>query len=406
MSTHLSNGASPFSAGVIGILIAVGLFSFVAIFALIGWSPDLASRDRAGAHPYSSSALGYGGLVKLLEANGETVNVSRLATSLDYSEGLLVLTVPATGFHRAPDNFDERYISEPALYVLPKWRGSVDRAKPKWQRDTNLLNKNSVTRILSNFDNDAEIWRLRNPGEFETSFGTQSPKFEHEMQVIESDSLEAIISVPGGALVSKLPGRDIYILSDPDVLNTFGLARRDNAKFAIGLLNRLKYSEGSPITFDATLHGFERSGSLMKAIFDIPFLGATLLAIATILMIGWAAFIRFGPPERETRVLAFGKKALAESSSGLVSMARREGQMAPGYLFMTSRAMRRMLGLPRSVSDAELASTLDAIAKQKNLTNSWTQLAKPLSDPAQSRDDLTDKARAVWRWREEMSDGH
>lgn len=406
MTQQRSVGTSPFSARLMGILIGIGLFAFVAVFALIGWAPDLASRDRAGSHPYSSSALGYGGLVKLLEADGQTVNVSRLASSLDYAEGLLVVTIPEYGLARAPDGFDQSYISEPALYVLPKWRGRIDPSKRQWQSDTDLLDKGRVTGILSNFDDDAKVWRLRNPGTFSTPFGRQRPRFENNMQVIESNSLEAVISLPGGALVSKLPGSDIYILSDPDVLNTFGLANRENAMFTLDLLDWLKYYEESPITFDATLHGFERSDSLMKAIFDIPFLGATILAIATILMIGWAAFVRFGPPERETRVIAFGKKALVESSAGLVSMARRENQMAPGYLHMTARAMRKRLGLPRGLPEADLANTLDAIAKQKELTTNWSQLTSTLASSAHSRDDLTDKASAIWRWRKEMTDEH
>jgi hypothetical protein len=96
------------------------------------------------------------------------------------------------------------------------------------------------------------------------------------------------------------------------------------------MINMMRYSDDEPIIFDATLHGFTRSENLLQMMFDIPFLGVTLVALAAALLLGWAASIRFGPPARETRAIALGKQALADNSAGLVSMARRETRMAPG----------------------------------------------------------------------------
>ena len=405
MSERLPQNNNPFSAFTSAIMIGVGLFVFIAIFALLAWSPDLASKNRAGQHPYSNSALGYGGLVKLLEADGQTVTVSRLKSSLEYSDGLLVLTLPRFGLNRAPE-FDLENVSEPALYVLPKWSGFADREKPSWQKDTDLMAPRSVAAIAQVFDSDIRVWHLRNPGRVQTPFGTQLPKFEHKMQVIETDSLESIIATPGGTLVAKVPGRDVYILTDPDILNTFGLARTENARMALGLMDWLKYFPEQPVTLDATIHGFERAESLLRAIFDVPFLGATMIALATMLLVIWGAFIRFGPPAREARVMAFGKRALAESSAGLVSMARRESQMAPGYAKTIQHDMVKTLGLPARTSPEEFARTADRIAKQKDLSSNWSEQEQRLTTPAAGRNDLRDKALALWRWRKEMSDGN
>ncbi len=405
MSERLPQDSNPFSAFVSAIMIGVGLLAFIAIFALLAWSPDLASKNRAGQHPYSSSAIGYGGLIKLLEADGQTVTVSRLASSLDYSDGLLVLTLPRFGMNRAPD-FDLEGVSEPALYVLPKWSGFADREKPNWQKDTDLMDRGSVAAIAQGFDSDIKVWRLRNPGRIRTPFGSQSPKFEHQMQGLESDSLGTIIETPGGTLLAKVPGRDVYILSDPDVVNTFGLARRENARMALGLMDWLKYYPSQPVTFDATIHGFERSESLLRAIFDVPFLGATMIALMTMLLVTWGAFIRFGPPTREDRIFAFGKKALAESSAGLISMARRESQMAPGYAQTVERNLKKRLGLPAHTSPEAFAQTADRIAEQKDLSSTWTEQQTKLTSPTAGRNDLRDKALALWRWRKEMSDGN
>ncbi|MCR9269148.1 MAG: hypothetical protein NXH72_04080 [Hyphomonadaceae bacterium] len=405
MSERLPQTNNPFQARTSAILIGVGTLMFIAIFALLAWSPDLASKNRAGQHPYSESALGYAGLVRLLEADGQAVTVSRLRSTLDYNDGLLILTIPAYGMNRASD-FQLSEVAQPALYVLPKWSGFGDREKPSWQKDTDLLARDQVTFLARLFDTDAEIWRLRNPGAIRTPFGTHRPEFDQQMQVLNSDSLISIVETPGGTLLAMIPGSSIYILSDPDLLNTFGLAHRENAHFTLSLIDWLKDYPDQSVTLDATIHGFERSESLLRSIFDVPFLGATLVAFATLLLIAWGAFIRFGPPLPEDRVLSFGKKALAESSAGLISMARREGQMAPNYAQTVKRDLAKRLGLPPQTKDPTFAQTADRLAEQKQLDKTWTEQSRALETPAAGRNDLRDKALSLWRWRQEMKDGH
>lgn len=405
MSERLPQSASPFSAQMAGILVGISTLAFIALFVVLAWSPALANKDRAGAHPYSTSALGYGGLVKLLEADGQSVSISRLESTRTSADGLLIMTIPASGFSRV-DPFDLELVSEPALYVLPKWVGAPDRQKPSWQAETDLLNLARVTELAGDFDSDAQVRRISNPGRLETGFASAVPEFEHQMQVIEADSLIPFINTPDGALLSKVPGREVYILSDPDLLNTFGLARRENARLALGVIDQLKDRPDQPVTLDATLHGFARSESLLRAIFDLPFLGATLIALTGIALIGWRAAVRYGPAMPETRTLAFGKKALAESSAGLVSMARREGQMARPYRRVIQRSLARHLGLPANVDDAAFAQTADRIAAQASATVDWSAQSQKLEHPATGRDELRDQALALWRWHEEIKNGN
>lgn len=404
MSERVAKANNPFSAMIMVVILAVGLISFTAAFALMGWAPDLADKNRAGEHPYSTSALGFQGLTRLLEADGQTVYISRTDDGRNYADGLLIMTIPRFGFNRL-DDFDPVSVSEPVLYVLPKWRGRVDRSKRSWHDDTKLLQRYYVENLLDEFDKDAEIWRLRNPGQLDTEFSSARPDFENKMQVIESDSLIPVVKVAGGSLVSRVPGTQVYILSDPDVLNTFGIARRENARFALELIEHLKPFEGATVTVDATIHGFQHTENLLKAIFDIPYLGVTLLAFATMLMIGWGASVRTAPPQREARAIALGKQALADNSAGLIAMARRETAMAPRYLEATRRALIRKLGLPRSTDETALTTTLNALAKQNGEQPAFEDTAGLLERPAKNREDLTDKARRLWRWRKEITHG-
>ena len=49
--------------------------------------------------------------------------------------------------------------------------------------------------------------------------------------------------------------------------------------------------------------------------------------------------------------MAFGKRALADNSAGLIRLARREPRMAPRYLDLTRAAVARALGVTRLASE-------------------------------------------------------
>ena len=191
----------------------------------------------------------------------------------------------------------------------------------------------------------------------------------------------------------------MYVLSDPDMINTFGLSDIENARFATQMMDFLRYDKNEPIIFDATLHGFVRSENLLQMIFDIPFLGATLTALASAILLGWAALVRFGPPVREGRAIAFGKQALADNSAGLITMARRETRMAPGYLHTIRRRAARDVGAPKTLTEAQLTALFDRLGPEEDSGKRFTELASGLNAPATSREDLMTRARDLFRWR-------
>ncbi|MEM7494435.1 MAG: hypothetical protein AAF296_13730, partial [Pseudomonadota bacterium] len=250
------------------------------------------------------------------------------------------------------------------------------------------------------------VSRFVNNTPLTTPFGRIDVSVDETMQVIKSKQVISIVTTPEGSLLSRIPETNIYILSDPDMLNTFGLARPENARFALGLFDYLQPYQGAPIAFDATVHGFERTSNLLRIIFDIPFLGATLIAFATMLLVGWGATVRFAPSQQEGRVIAFGKQALADNSAGLIAMTQRENTMAPRYLETSRRALRRQFGLPKNTDPETLTNLLNALTKQREGNSTFETNADPLEAPALNREDLTEKAQRLWRWRKEMSDGH
>lgn len=364
---------------------------------LAGWAPELRDRNTAGDHPYSTSAIGYNGLIQLLEYQGYPVEISRLERTLTASDwGVLVVTLSPWGMDKKLEDFAP---GRTTLVVLPKWIGLTDRLNPKKQRDTRFADARDINDLLETLNIEAEIGRIDIPASTRTPFGSLVLEPDVKMQVLRGDDMQTLVAAGDGALVAYLPDRDIYILADPDMLNTFGLSRRDNARFAVQMLDFLRYDYDEPIVFDATLHGFTRSENLLQMLFDIPFIGATLTALASGILLGWAAFIRFGPPNREDRAIALGKQALADNSAALITMARRETRMAPGYLNMIRRRVAREIGAPKTLTEAQLSELFDRLGPEELSGKRFSEMEAGLRAPAANRDDLMNKARDLFRWR-------
>ncbi|MEX1252033.1 MAG: DUF4350 domain-containing protein [Hyphomonas sp.] len=392
--------SSPFSARVVAVLIGVAAISFGAVLVMAGWAPELRDRNQAGDHPYSTSALGYNGLVRLLEGAGYPVEVSRLESALDSRDwGMMILTLPAYG---SLNLLEDSRLQPTTLAVLPKWWGRTDPLNPARQADTRFIEARALNDELSEIYPNAEILRVPPPREVDTPFGAVAIKPDVVLQLIRDPSLETVIGTDGGALLAYDETRSFYILSDPDLLNTFGLAQRENARFALQLVDYLRYDRAEPIFLDATLHGFERSENLLKMMFSVPYIGVTLVALAAVMLLGWAATIRFGPPRTEERAIALGKQALADNSAGLVTMARREARMAPGFLALVRRRLAREIGAPRTLTEAQVSDMFDRLGPDTETGRVFSQMEAELKEPAASRDDLLAKARVLYRWRKEI----
>ena len=399
MSDTTSAGA-PISARVAAILIAIAVVAFGGILVLAGWAPEINQRSRAGEHPYSTSALGYNGFVRLLEAQGYPVRISRLERDLESRQGgLMIITVPAG--QRLPD-LDALSLQYPTLLVLPKWQGRIDPLDQTRQADTRFLDAGALNDRLSPYYPNAEILRIPEPKPIVTPFGKARVEPDIRLQLIRSNALEPIAGDKTGMLLGYDPDRQIYILSDPDLINTFGLARLDNAVFATRMVSYLRGDSVEPILFDATLHGFQRSENLLKMLFSVPFIGATLVALASALLLGWGAAIRFGPPAREGRAIALGKQALADNSAGLVTMARRESRMAGGYAALIRRRLAAALGLPRGLSESQLSEMFDRMGPASGSEQVFTDMETGLRDHTTSREDLVERARRLHRWHKDI----
>ena len=360
-------GNSPFAARTVAVLLTIAIVSFGAVIVLAGWAPELRDRNHAGDHPFSTSALGFNGIVQLLDDQGYPVDVSRLEHRLEGRDwGLMVVTLSPWGMG---SKLQDITLQPTTLIVLPKWIGQTDPFNARRQRDTRFMQARSLNDLLDDLNIDGEIGRIDVPDRTDTPFGGMALRPDLKMQVIRSESL-----VP-------IAGTDD--------------AERENARFAVQLMDWLRYDEAEPIIFDATLHGFIRSENLLQMMFDIPFVGATLAALAAAFLLGWAALVRFGPTARETRVIALGKQALVDNSAGLFTMA-------PGYLTMIRRRVAREIAAPKTMTEAQLSALFDRLGPEEQSGKTFSQIERGLRTASASREELMTKARELYRWRRDI----
>ena len=396
------------------LLIILGVLSFGAYFTLSGFSGDLKSGNNGGAHALSKSAIGYGGLLHLLKQNGKQVELSRsYVLRGDKRYQVRIISLTSSWFS---NDIDEMVLDTPTLIVLPKWATRKHPNQRGWVQKLNAPNKDTVslkriTRLLEDVVGKVKIDRSGAQGEKLTIppsawLGTAEDinfyNFE-QLQTISGNDLVSVIASDKGTLLAMEPDLNIYILSDPDFLNTFGLANPDRAEFAWAIMQRLEdKTKSAGFLFDLSLHGFVRSQNLIKLALTPPFLAATLCLLAMGGLIAWQAASRFGDPALPSRHIAMGKLSLIINAAGFIKLAGREYKMAPDYAELTKNIVRDKLHISVALPETELNKRLDLYAKYAQLETSWTELERAKNRP-KTAGDLLRNAQKLYKWRGDIT---
>ncbi len=396
-----------FSAGVAIVMFVVGVFAFSAFITLSTFAPDFMDGNDGKAHALSKSAIGYAGLVKLARGQGTHVTVSR-SEPKGSSADLVVLT-PESKVKLADV---ERLAHSNALIVLPKWLPKPSYNHRGWVRETNtmagavdVVEDLAPNAKLSETPGTTEQTLLFDPNAAPVS-GTGRTLHAGKIVKLQTIAAAAIVPVVTTAAGKTVLGylRDseepyIYILSDPDLLNNQGIAHLKNAKTGLALLDLL-HTPSTPIAFDVSLNGFERSRSLLRLALEPPLLAATLSFVIVAGMIAWRAATRSGPSARGKRAIALGKRTLADNSAALIRLAGRDATMAPRYARMIRTLVAEQIHVSQDATDATNAE-LDRIAQSRGVRATYTELASEAAAAKTAAETLT-AARRLHAWTGEM----
>ncbi|MEM7703205.1 MAG: DUF4350 domain-containing protein [Pseudomonadota bacterium] len=357
--------SAPFSKGGLLGLLVVGFGTFLAIlyFLAIGdTGPDDSNNGRA--HAGAQGLNGYSALVELVEADGFDTTLSRDASELETPD-LLVLAPPAgTDPEELARLFNSRRDLGPTLVILPKWSAfpasrSPDLANPDEAKDGWVLVRN-ITRprwINSEYvpisfelkpagaeDNEEANGLSRRfetrgalagiMGDLPSDLGWHATKLaSHEPLIVDEAGRAIALSYtdPTSQLSDANPNWLIFVV-EPDLMNNWGLAEETRALAALSIVRYMGDDYSGRVVFDLTYNGFGGAMNLLTLAFQPPFLAATLCLILALVVLGWRAFLRFGPsaaPERET---AFGKASLVTNGADLIVRAGRLNLLAKPYI--------------------------------------------------------------------------
>ncbi len=375
----MSRAAGPFSPAVVAALLLVGAGAFLLLLYSIGagWTGD---RMRVTAHANSNALDGYSALVELLEKRGFAVELSREQTAREDYDTVLVLT---PGMNTDPEVLQDaiaarRYVG-PTIVILPKWQSAPlpDNAPAEAGDDWVQLG-----------DGFSGYWFDAVP-DFEplelttgTTRGWQGLGLAGDLP--DEEVVQAITALPGKELfplvtdtegdllagywnrggyhpalagaagVSFSPGEEenqdsnlypLIVVAEPDLMNNYGMADMTRAMAAVSLVELAMEDYDMPVVFDLTMPGLGATENLLTLAFRPPFLAATLCLLAAMLLIGWRAFLRFGPPVAEAPAMAMGKTRLARNSAALVERAKRWRLLGAPYAALVAARTAAALNL-------------------------------------------------------------
>jgi hypothetical protein len=390
-----------FSARTVIALLVAGVFAFSALVVLSAYAPDLRGGADGGAHALSRSAIGFSGMSRMLKALGDPVVIGRDVHVRTASTSLLVLT---PGEDAKADALYDLTTSGPTLVVLPKWATEPDLTMPGWVRKVEPLKPDLAGKLLEKRVGAMAIARDAGVAPSRLSGLPGGDLVTGPIDQLQTLTAQGLVPVVQDArhrtLLARTADSQVFVLSDPDLMNTQGLKDLATARAGVAIVEALRRADG-PIVFDVTLNGLGRSRNLAKLAFEPPFLGATLCLAAAALLMALQALTRFGAPRQAGRAIALGKRALADNSAALIRLARREPRMAGRYLDLTRAAVAKALGASR-LDEAELTAMLDRQAERSGARHRLAALTAE-ADMVKDRAGLMRLAHNLYQWKTEMT---
>jgi hypothetical protein len=399
-------GEGAFSPKVVLALIAAGVFATATFLLLSAYEPSLRATRGGGAHAVSRSAIGYAGVVRLMRLMGVPAIIGQTAAGRTSYPGLMVVTPDLQhGLGKLQTRYDR-------LIVAPKWITEPDRDHPGWEANAVAVPEPFVTlalptslkrlSVVRRKPGDAGPARLNSELGLWPDGGLPAGPVSEFQTINKVPGLNAVVTDDkGGVVLGQLQG-NLFVLSDPDLLDTQGIRDPRTARIAASILLALK-TQGQPIAFDVSATDAGGQKSLLRLAVEPPFLASTLCLLVVAALVGVQAWFRFGPPQRAPRAVALGKTALVETGAGMVRLARREPQMARRYVQLSRQRAAAALGAAHLEGQA-LDDFLDRWAERVGASERISALA---AEAAQVKDivGLTALAQRARRWRLEVMRG-
>ncbi len=350
----------------IGAAFAGALLTVVAFPEFRRGLVSMTKPDPVGPAIYSKSALGHAAVYDMLASIGIPVMESDLGSGAHVeSDSVIVIAEPRT---------DDATLSEvramrdapTVLLVLPKREGKADPKRPNWIGEDRLIAPSDVQRVLSMADEKATLVRDAAADSWNVSRFSGAQPAIHPLQLMHSARLRPLMAGPEGMLIGEIRehGRQLVVLSDPDLIANHGIARGDNAWIFVSLIQYLRSGRDGKVVFDEFIHGYSpRPFHMLGILFQFPFVLVTAQAALAIALLVWAAAGRFGAPHELPPAIDAGRRSLIDAGAALVSRNGDPTVLASRYYEEMVRDAGSTLRAPAGLALPELVRWLDETEK-------------------------------------------
>lgn len=394
------------------ILWGAGLFSLaLSLYLLMRTDPsegEVVSKQSA----LSRSLIGYRALARLLESFDINVSIQRFSPERLVKAGRPLLLFEPERAHQDEAIARAKRVlerGEVVVLVLPKWEAVPLPENPEWVEAVKPLPieepSDLLARLLSLSEGEPLLVRPKEVTSWSAALlGEEAPTLRAPQLLSSAAPVIPIVWSEQGTLLGFTTslGGTLYVVSDPDLFNTQGLAQGDNAIVTYRFLVERVGAEG--VVFDEVIHGLGRPPSRFRELTEPPLVWITLHLLGLLLLGVWAAVFRFGAPEPLPSRLPPGKEILLESASSLLATG--------GDLWSSVRQYRRILllevahscALPAELEEAQLLSRLGYLARQRKTTVDIEAVSLEIDRAGPPKKALI-LAGMLYRWRQEMLRG-
>lgn len=410
-----------FSRTAIGWIVGLSVASFALALLLTAFGEDLWGKPSPHSNSFSRSALGHRAVVELLQSLGVGVMSRRTpgTGAPGTARPILAVEPDPEVLASTPERLDElrkEAIARmaPLVVVLPKWKGLQHKTNPGWIEGAEILPVETLDEVLEALGAEGlkEVRITR-----EASSGCSAKGVEYRVKLSPAQllapgpGLEPEVTCGGSLLIARHhpdpAAPEIFLISDPDLLNNHGLPDGDNAALVYDFLTRRLGAKG--VIFDETIHGYRRTPGLLAEAFRFPLVLAVLQSLVLAGVLLWAGMGRFGKPVPPPAGLGNGREVLIASTARLLTQGGHGAESLARYFHQTLRSLASGLGLSSDTPDSVVLEKLQRISNERRLGLNLHTLQEQVKHPPAGEvatDWALSIAQDLHRWRQEMTDGH
>lgn len=357
--------------------IFASLLAAAGFFLLSTYAPDF-RQPVGGATPLSKGGTGYAGLVEWLKlTNGQAPPMERGEKDLESalaSTFLLIVTIAPDSDPAALERIVKLRSGKDTLFVLPKWITFPQPDHEGWEMKVERLPNAVVNDWLGRLAK-AKLGEGK-PTVDQIVVEGRKIAVPDELQWVADDH-PLIAAGDGRAVLTELDDEPFYILTDPDLINNAALKDPQKAAAALDMIAMLEPAKGA-VMFDLTLHGIGQNYDLAKLLVEPPFLALTLSVLTAAALAFLHGLGRFGPPRAEARAIAFGKRALVDTTAMLLKRAGRLQGLGDRYAALMRQRAGALLGAPQGLQGEVLDRWLDS--RDRGEAHGFTARFKAVND--------------------------